>query len=356
MKNIVFTGGGSGGHVMPSLTLIDSILKKSLDCRLFYIGSINGIEKELLKNYKEITYYSIQTGKMRRYLSFQNITDILRVFTGIMQSIFIVLRFPKNNSIFFSTGGFVSLPVVIAASLLKRKVFIHEQTSRAGLANKIAGIFADKIFISFEASREYFKDSKTFFSGYPLREGCFSDRALDVTINNINLNDISKPILFITGGGNGSHLLNMLIKKNLETLIKDFFILHQVGKNYIEEFLPLKNYSYLPVAFIKNEIIDIYKLAKVTISRAGAGTVCELLALQIPSIFIPLKIAQKNEQFFNAKEAHDKLGSLIISEDNLEKIELEVEIKKCLAIREAYNKKTDVCSNATELLIKELLD
>ncbi|MBT3584184.1 MAG: UDP-N-acetylglucosamine--N-acetylmuramyl-(pentapeptide) pyrophosphoryl-undecaprenol N-acetylglucosamine transferase [Halobacteriovoraceae bacterium] len=317
---IIFTGGGSGGHVVPGLTLINE-LQKDIRNKIYYIGSHQGIERSLVENQK-IPYYAISTGKLRRYLSLQNLLDIFKVFKGIWDAFWILARFKRNRSLVFSTGGFVSVPVVLAAWFMGKKVFIHEQTSQVGLANKICSLFAQKIYISFEDSLKFFPSEKTEVSGYPLREQLFNSSVGELVISGVNINDISKPILFITGGGNGSGLLNDLVKKYLHELSKKYFIVHQVGKNYIEEFSKVENENYLPLDFLNEGMIDLYKLSDTIISRAGAGTVCELLALNKKSIFIPLKIAQRNEQYFNALEAQKKLGSRIIEEDSLPSMDL----------------------------------
>lgn len=314
-KTLIFTGGGSGGHVMPGLTIISKLnAHQSFD--VHYIGGIASIERELVKDY-QLTYHPIHTGKLRRYLSVENALDILKVFLGLIDAFKVLWRFGRRESVVFSTGGFVSVPVVIAAKLQAKKVFIHEQTSRVGLANKICSLFADKIFISFEDSFKYFNQTKTFFSGYPLRDECYSSEINSVIINGRKLNDCEKPILFVTGGGNGAQLINKLIEKNFDYLISRYVIVHQVGKIFIEEFSKIQHPDYFPLAFVGKEMIDLFKLATVTVSRSGAGTVCELIAVGKKSIYIPLKIAQKNEQFFNALEAHKKLGSIIIEEKEL---------------------------------------
>lgn len=314
-KTLIFTGGGSGGHVMPALTILKKVnANKTFD--VHYIGGIKSIERELVADY-QLTYHPIHTGKLRRYLSVENFKDTLKVFMGLMDAFRVLWKFNRKDTLVFSTGGFVCVPVVIAAKLQRKKVFIHEQTSRVGLANKICSIFADKIFISFEDSRKYFSAKKTFFSGYPLREECYSDTINPVVINGRFLNDADKPILFVTGGGNGAQLINKLIERNLDILTSRYVIVHQVGKAFIREYEKYEYPNYLPVAFIGPMMIDLFKLATVTVSRSGAGTVCELVAVGKKSIYIPLKIAQKNEQFFNALEAHKKLGSIIIEEKEL---------------------------------------
>jgi len=315
MKTLIFTGGGSGGHVMPALTIIKKINVRN-EYDIHYIGGIKSIERELVGDY-QLTYHAIHTGKLRRYLSIENLKDIFGVFLGLIDSFKVLWKFKNKETLVFSTGGFVSVPVVIAAKIQGKKVYIHEQTSRVGLANKIASLFANKVFISFEESFKYFKKEKTYFSGYPVREECFSDSINDIIINGRNLNLASKPILFVTGGGNGARLINVLIKKNFKELLDKYIVVHQVGKSFIDEYSKLVHPDYFPVAFIGKEMIDLFKLATLTVARAGAGTVCELMAVGKKSIYIPLKIAQKNEQFFNSLEAKNKLGSIIIEEDNL---------------------------------------
>ena len=162
MKTIIFTGGGSGGHVMPALTVIKK-LNQNKEYSIHYVGGINSSERELVRDY-ELTYHAIHTGKLRRYLSLENLKDITRVFIGLVDSFKVLWKFPRKETLVFSTGGFVSVPVVIAAKLQRKKVFIHEQTSRVGLANKICSWFADRVFISFEESFKYFDETKTFFS------------------------------------------------------------------------------------------------------------------------------------------------------------------------------------------------
>lgn len=314
-KTLIFTGGGSGGHVMPGLTIIKKI-NQAGEFDVHYIGGISSIERELVADYK-LTYHPIHTGKLRRYLSVENLKDISRVFLGLLDSFKVLWKFDRKKTLIFSTGGFVSVPVVLAAKLQRKKVFIHEQTSRVGLANKICSIFADRVFISFEDSFKFFDENKTYFSGYPLREECYSDEIRPVVIQGRLVNESTKPILFITGGGNGSQLINKLIEKNLKYLTERYLVIHQTGKTYFNEFNKLKNEDYIPLAFVGQEMIDLFKLATVTISRSGAGTVCELIAVGKKSIYVPLKIAQKNEQFYNALEAHKKLGSLIIEEKEL---------------------------------------
>lgn len=309
-RKIVFTGGGSGGHVMPALTLIKELEK---DFDIFYIGSYNGIERELA-NQRNIPYKAIPTGKLRRYFSFQNFTDLFRVLLGIVYSFIYLAGFSKDTLV-FSTGGFVTVPVVFSAWLQRKQIVLHEQTSRAGLANKISALFANQIFISFEASRLFFPDKKTVFSGYPVKQECFDDKIRIQVPNLFSLDRFDRPLILITGGGNGSSLLNNKIKNNLIYLQKHFYIIHQAGNNFYKEFKQLETPFYRVFSFIGDEMIDLYKSADIIICRAGAGTVSELMTLGKSAIFVPLKIAQKNEQYHNAMESCKIFGSTLFTED-----------------------------------------
>lgn len=314
-KTLVFTGGGSGGHVMPALTIIRKINAEN-KYDVHYIGGIASIERELVQDY-QLTYHPIHTGKLRRYISMENLKDVLRIGRGLFDSLKVLSAFKNKETLIISTGGFVSVPVVLAGKLLGKKIFIHEQTSRVGLANKICSKFANKVFISFEESFNYFDKSKTFYSGYPLREDCYTEKINPVVINGRLINDSQKPIMFITGGGNGAQLINKMIERNFSLLTERYVIVHQCGKSFIDQYKKLNHPDYIPLAFIGPEMIDLMKLATVTVSRSGAGTVCELIAVGKKSIYIPLRIAQKNEQFHNALEAQKKLGSIVIEEKDL---------------------------------------
>ncbi|MFT5459647.1 MAG: UDP-N-acetylglucosamine--N-acetylmuramyl-(pentapeptide) pyrophosphoryl-undecaprenol N-acetylglucosamine transferase, partial [Myxococcota bacterium] len=222
---IVFAGGGSGGHVIPALTLIDELRRRG-GFDIAYIGSHTGIERELAAS-RDVPYTAISTGKLRRYLSVENLVDVFRVALGTLQALAWFIRRPRG--LVFSTGGFVSVPVVVAARLTGQTVFLHEQTSRAGLANRLASKFAHVVFVSFDASRALFPPSKTELSGYPLRPECFVAGSGPTVVAGRDLGDIEGPVLFLTGGGNGSKLLNEWLRDHLPALQERFFVVHQVG-------------------------------------------------------------------------------------------------------------------------------
>ncbi len=348
---IFFCGGGSGGHVIPALTLIKEIKEKNDQLEIRYIGSKTGIESRLIPE-NNINYCAISTGKLRRYLSFENIIDLFKVAKGIIDSLFMLGSKRNQIRFIFLTGGFVVVPVSLAAFLLGIPIYIHEQTSRVGLANKIASFFAKKVMISFESSRDYFPSHKTLFTGYPLRKACYKTELDYCEFQGMNLLNPVKPILFVTGGGNGSELINNLVEDGLEQLLERFTVIHQVGKNNISKYSQISKEGYYPVEFVGAEMIDLMKAARVILSRAGAGMVCELLVLNKPSIFVPLKIAQKNEQYFNAMEAQKKLNSVVIQEDELSFDTLMSGIEKIMSLKIKGPQEIELRS--ADKIIKEL--
>ncbi|MDD0854173.1 UDP-N-acetylglucosamine--N-acetylmuramyl-(pentapeptide) pyrophosphoryl-undecaprenol N-acetylglucosamine transferase [Halobacteriovorax sp. GB3] len=316
MKTIIFTGGGSGGHVIPALTIIQKLKESKKNYQIVYFGSYKGIESTIVPEQVD-RYIGISTGKIRRYLSFENVKDIFKIGLGLIQSFIKLLSYSSKDTVIFSTGGFVSVPVVIAGKITGKKVYVHEQTTRMGLANKVSSYFANKVFVSFEESLKFIKGN-AFYSGYPVRSECFDHQLRVKTFKHIDLSTIDKPLFFITGGGNGSLLINERIKEVLDELKEQYVVIHQVGKNFLKEYESFNDESYLALDFVQEGMIDLFKKAEVILSRAGAGTVCELMALKKKSIFIPLKIAQKNEQYHNAMAAKELCGSVVCTEDELQ--------------------------------------
>lgn len=310
-KHILFSGGGSGGHVIPARTLIND-LRLNDDLRISYIGSENGIERKVMSDIG-VDYSAIRTGKLRRYLSFQNLLDIFNILLGTLESFLLLLK--DRPKLIVLTGGFVIVPVAVAAFFLRIPMVLHEQTTRIGLANKLASYLVKKVMISFPSSARFLPENKTMLTGYPVRDILFSGTNENYTLNNINFDQIEKPILFVTGGGNGSELLNQFVRANFKALTEKYFVFHQTGRDHLEKYKDLDVKNYMPLGFMGDEYIEILKRASCIISRSGAGTVAELLALGKSSIYVPLKIAQKNEQFHNAMEAHELLGSVVITED-----------------------------------------
>jgi len=350
IKKFIFCGGGSGGHVMPAITLYKYIKTIHKDGTFISIGSFKGIERELFTK-EGLNYYPISTGKLRRYFSWDNFVDLLRILKGTFEAFIILLKWSKKDSVIIATGGFVTVPVVFAAWLQRKRIIVHEQTTRVGLANRICSYFASDVIVTFEESLKFFPSQKVKHLGYPLREEILEEKLRTQKIKEVAMADIDRPILFLTGGGNGSQLLNKSLAEIMPEIEKDFFIVHQCGKSFEKELIKKETDHYKVFGFVGNEIIDLMKMARVIISRAGAGTVVELTALGKPSIFIPLKIAQKNEQYHNAMSAQSKLGSIVIEEDNLTGESLLNAIKEI----QSLDKKSGVKSNPTQDIVNLIL-
>jgi UDP-N-acetylglucosamine--N-acetylmuramyl-(pentapeptide) pyrophosphoryl-undecaprenol N-acetylglucosamine transferase len=300
---IIFTGGGSAGHVTPNIAVIKKLQQKNW--QIFYIGSKKGIEKELITNLN-ISYFQISTGKLRRYFSWYNFIDPIKIFFGVIQAFFICRKIKPQ--VIFSKGGFVAFPVVVAAWLNRIPVIIHESDLTPGLANKLSFPFAKQICVTFPDTQQYIK-KKVIVTGTPIREELFSGNAnkglqLCEFTNN-------KKIILIYAGGLGSKNINNIIRSLLPKLLIDFQIVHICGKHNIDNNLLLEGYKQFE--YLHAELADIMACANMVISRAGANSIYELLTLQKPHILIPLpKTASRGDQIVNAEYSAAKGFSQVI--------------------------------------------
>ena len=326
MKKIIITGGGSGGHAMPAVAIVqllrDYEKKSGEQIRILYVGSKKGIEKKIATR-NHCPFISISTGKLRRYLSWENLLDFFRVIKGIFDSLSVIKHFKPD--VIFSTGGFVSVPVVIAGHFTRTPSIIHEQTVDAGLANKIAGKFAKKIALTFEESAKYFPSEKTEITGIPLRESIFNvDKEKAYSLLPV---ERGLPVIYVSGGGLGCHLLNETMQKILPELLEKMNVIIQTGnandgKDYLDllrfrENLDEKLKKHLIVFNFIEDVGNVFAISDLVVARSGAGTVNELIALKLPAIFVPLAIATGNEQFKNASIMKKIGGAEIIEEKDL---------------------------------------
>src|SRR5690625_1040388 len=228
-KRILFTGGGTAGHVIVNLALIPYF--KEQGWKLDYIGSKDGIERKLIEQLRDVTYHPISTGKLRRYISIENLKDPFKVIKGTFQAWNIIRK--QKPSIVFSKGGYVSVPVVMAAKLRKVPTIIHESDLTPGLANKIASPFAKKILTTFPETVDILKKNKVTYVGAVIREELFQgDATRGLKFTKL---DKSKPIILMMGGSIGSQKLNSVIRENLHQLLKQYHIIHICGKGNIDE-------------------------------------------------------------------------------------------------------------------------
>ena len=307
---IIMTGGGTAGHVTPNLALVPKLKENGFEIK--YIGSTNGIEKEIIQK-NNIPYFAISSGKLRRYFDVKNFTDPFKVMKGIMQAYRILSK--EKPDVVFSKGGFVAVPVVIAATMKKIPVVAHESDMTPGLANKLSAPFCDKLCVTFRESLKYIKDNKGVLTGSPIREEILKGNK-EKGKEFCGFND-NKEILFIMGGSLGSKLINEEIRKNLERLLEKFNIIHICGKGNIDTSLNKKK-GYKQFEYVTEELPDLMKAADYIISRAGANSIFEFLALKKPTLLIPLsKKASRGDQILNSKSFEKEGYSLMIEEENL---------------------------------------
>lgn len=309
IKKIIFTGGGSAGHVTPNLALIKKFRQE--DWEIEYIGSYDGIEKEIITK-ADISYHPISTGKLRRYFSWKNFLDLFNIFYGIIQALILCYKLKPN--VIFSKGGFVSFPVVIAAWLNRIPVVIHEADLTVGLANKLCFPFASKVCITFPETIDYMKSKdKVVVTGVPIRESFFhGDAAKGMDLCSFTAN---KKIILVFGGSVGSGTINQVVRQLLPGLLDNFQVVHICGENKIDlncDYVGYKQFTYLYYDFP-----HLLAAADLVIARSGANSIYEIIAMRKPNILIPLpKTASRGDQIVNAEYCVNRgFSEMILSED-----------------------------------------
>ncbi|KTD68863.1 MULTISPECIES: undecaprenyldiphospho-muramoylpentapeptide beta-N-acetylglucosaminyltransferase [Legionella] len=311
MPMIVFTGGGTAGHVAPNMALIRELSRKGWE--IAYIGSASGIEKQMIEPLK-IPFYSISSGKLRRYLSVKNLLDPFKIILGIVQSFFLLNKLKPD--VIFSKGGFVAFPVVVGAWLNRIPVVAHESDMSPGLANRLCFPFVHKICLTFEAGKKHFKkQDKIEITGTPIREQLFAgngDRGLQLCGFNAD-----KPCLLVIGGSLGAGSINRSIRDSLEQLTQEYQIIHICGKGKLEPSLMARE-GYKQFEYANEELADLFAAASIVISRAGANSLYEILALGKPHILIPLSAeVSRGDQIQNARYFQGLDISLVIEDKSL---------------------------------------
>ncbi len=310
MKKIVMTGGGTAGHVTPNIAIINE-LRNLYD--IYYIGSKNSIEEELIKE-QGIKFYSISSGKFRRSLDFKNITDIFKIIKGYSESIFLLKKIKPD--LIFSKGGYVTVPVILASKITKTPVIIHESDLSIGLANKISIPIARKVCVTFSKTIEEIGSDKTILTGPPIRKEILSG-SKQIGERFCNFKN-KKPYIVFIGGSQGSKSINDVVRKNITNLSK-FNIIHICGRNNLDTSLDYDN--YLQYEYLEDELKNVFAMADIIVSRAGSNTIYEILSLKKPNLLIPLsKRASRGDQILNAKEFEKNGFSSVLQDDeNLER-------------------------------------
>lgn len=308
MKRIILTGGGTAGHVTPNLALLPSLKTEGYDVQ--YIGSYEGMEKSLVEDYG-IPYHGISSGKLRRYFDLKNFTDPFRVIKGFSEAKKLMKELKPD--IVFSKGGFVSVPVVVAAKSCKIPVIIHESDMTPGLANKLSFSSAVKICCNFPETINNLPADKAVLTGSPIRaELMLGDAQAAEKI--CGFAD-DKPVIMVVGGSLGAVAVNKIIRAILPRLSDKFNVLHLCGKGKLDESL-VGTPGYYQMEYAKDEMKDLFALADIVVSRAGANAICEFLALHKPNILIPLPAsASRGDQLLNAESFRKQGFSVVLDED-----------------------------------------
>ncbi len=310
MKHIVLTGGGTAGHVTPNIALLPRLKEEGY--RISYIGSLDGIEKQLISELG-IPYYGISSGKFRRYLSVKNLSDPFKVIKGISEAK--KLLKDLDPDIIFSKGGFVAVPVVRAAKSLKIPVIIHESDMTPGLANKLCIPSAAAVCCNFPETASYLPAEKAVVTGTAIRAELMQGDA-EFARNYCGFTD-RKPVIMVMGGSLGSVVLNDAIRGSLEELLTRFNIIHLCGKDKLD---PTLNDvpGYRQYEYVKKELTHMFALADILISRAGANAISEICALSKPNLLIPLSAkASRGDQVLNARSFAKQGFSMVLEEEEL---------------------------------------
>lgn len=310
MKRIILTGGGTAGHVTPNIALLPRLRELQYD--IHYIGSYNGIEKELIAK-QQIPYHGISSGKLRRYFSLKNFTDPFRVLKGFNEANHLIKTLKPD--VIFSKGGFVSVPVVIAGKRNHVPVIIHESDMTPGLANRISIPSAYKVCCNFPETLKALPEDKAVLTGSPIRQELLTGdpekaRAFCGFTDN-------KPVILVIGGSLGATAVNQAVRAILPELLKEFQVIHLCGKGKLDTSLSNLE-GYVQFEYIQDELRHLFALSDIVISRAGANAICELLALQKPNILIPLSAsASRGDQILNARSFEHQGFSKVLEEETL---------------------------------------
>ena len=346
MKKIVLTGGGTAGHVTPNIALVPKLKESGFEIK--YIGTYNGMEKQLVED-AGLDYIGISSGKLRRYFSWKNFSDPFRVAKGYFEALRLMKRYKPD--VVFSKGGFVAVPVVLAAKHYKVPVIIHESDMTPGLANKICMRTAKKICCNFPETVKLLPADKAVLTGTPIRRELLNG-SRDAGFAFTGLSD-DKPILLMMGGSTGSRAVNAGLRSALPQLLKEFHVIHLCGKGNLDS--TLAQPGYIQYEYISDELKDLFAISDIVLSRAGANAICELLALKKPNILVPLPAAvSRGDQILNANSFKKQGFSYVLEEEKLNADTLMAAVHEVYNNRDSYKKAmaTSNQSNGVDIVIK----
>lgn len=346
MKKIVLTGGGTAGHVTPNIALMPALKKDGY--QISYIGSYDGIERRLIEELN-IPYYGISSGKLRRYFDLKNFTDPFKVVKGYFEARKDLKKLKPD--VVFSKGGFVSVPVVLAAKSCKIPAIIHESDMTPGLANKLAIPSAYKVCHNFPETADNLPEGKAVLSGSPIRQELFDGNRLK-GLQLCGFNE-EKPVILVIGGSLGAAAINEAVRKALPVLLPSYQIIHVCGKGKVDT--SIQNHpGYIQFDYVKEELSDLLAAADLVISRAGSNAICEFLALNKPNILIPLPAnASRGDQILNAASFEKQGFSYLLPEEMVNDESLSNAVNEVFENRETYIQamKTAPASGAIDIIV-----
>ncbi|WP_071460497.1 undecaprenyldiphospho-muramoylpentapeptide beta-N-acetylglucosaminyltransferase [Bacillus massilinigeriensis] len=331
MRKIVLTGGGSTGHVSLNLALIPLLREKGW--RIHYIGSKEGIERSLIEKIPDVTYHSISTGKLRRYFDLKNFLDPLKVGLGVLQAQRLIRKIKPD--IVFSKGGFVSVPVVMAAWMNRVSVISHESDYNLGLASKLAIPFSKRMAFTFPETRKHIPKEKALFLGPVVRPDIHDgEREKGLRLCGF---DSTKSVILVMGGSLGAKKINGTVRRCLPALLENYHVVHLCGKGKADAGIAEKGYKQFE--YVDEGLADLYAAADLIISRAGSNSIFEFLALRIPMILIPLPLsASRGDQILNAKSFAKQGFGEVLNEEEMTEESLIKTLREMDSNREAYIK------------------
>lgn len=341
MKKIVITGG----HLTPALAVIQE-LKKRGGWEVYFIGrkyategsKVVSAESKIISD-MGVKFFPLFTGRLQRRFTRYTIPSLFRIPLGFFQSFW--LLFKIRPDVLCSFGGYVSVPVVVVGWLLRVPIITHEQTVIYGLASKINAVFANKIAVSFPRSSDFFPKNKTVFTGNPIREEILSHKNQE----RLDLAENKKPIIYITGGNQGSQVINKAVVKVLPDILEKFRVIHQAGENNYDEIyretkdLPQFGKEYLLYPYLSpKEVGWVFDKANLVVSRSGANITTELAALGKPSLLIPIPWTYQDEQTKNAQMLVEAGTAEILPQSSLSGEKLLLRIKEMFGEMDIYEK------------------
>ena len=357
---VIISAGGTGGHIYPALSIADKIKEKDKNAKILYIGTTNRMEKDIVPK-AGYDFKSINVKGLKRSISPSNINSMILFIRAISKCKKIIKEFKPD--VVIGVGGYVSAPVVYAAKKLGIKCCIHEQNSIFGITNKFAIKFVDKIFVSFESSKDFVPNkNKVIYTGNPVSES--AHKKLPYNKEEFGLTP-SKKLVLIVMGSLGSKTISDKMK-SLLTLFnnKDYEVMFITGKNYYDEYKKMKYTNNIKIVPYVNDLVRLLKKTDCLVSRAGASTLSEIASVNVPSILVPSPYVTENHQYKNAMDLVKKDAALLLEEKDMQGDKLLRMVEKILNDRPFTNKlkrnlKEFEVSNSASIIydeIKKLVD